>query len=109
MTFSWTESFQGILFSGNEIVAPHEERAWERGWGGLGLPLLFSWGGYSAPPPLSPKLCWRLMNYDYLNYYYDYWRLMNCDYLDYPRADGAKRRARELIPPGYLHPGKRKH
>ena len=27
----------------------------------------------------------------------------------FPRADGAKRRARELIPPGYLHPGKRKH
>jgi hypothetical protein len=26
-----------------------------------------------------------------------------------PRADGAKRRARVLIPPGYLHPGKRKH
>jgi hypothetical protein len=22
-----------------------------------------------------------------------------------PRADGAKRRARVLIPPGYLHPG----
>jgi hypothetical protein len=29
--------------------------------------------------------------------------------LDNPRADGAKRRARVLIPPGYLHPGKRKH
>jgi hypothetical protein len=27
----------------------------------------------------------------------------------YPRADGAKRRARVLIPRGYLHPGKRKH
>jgi hypothetical protein len=27
----------------------------------------------------------------------------------YPRADGAKRRARVLIPPGYLHQGKRKH
>jgi hypothetical protein len=27
----------------------------------------------------------------------------------YPRAEGAKRRARVLIPPGYLHPGKRKH
>jgi hypothetical protein len=26
-----------------------------------------------------------------------------------PRADGAKLRARVLIPPGYLHPGKRKH
>jgi hypothetical protein len=26
-----------------------------------------------------------------------------------PRADGAKRRARVLIPPGYLHPGKREH
>jgi hypothetical protein len=26
-----------------------------------------------------------------------------------PRTDGAKRRARVLIPPGYLHPGKRKH
>ena len=26
-----------------------------------------------------------------------------------PGADGAKRRARVLIPPGYLHPGKRKH
>jgi hypothetical protein len=26
-----------------------------------------------------------------------------------PRADGAKRRARVLIPPGYLHPGKGKH
>jgi hypothetical protein len=25
-----------------------------------------------------------------------------------PRADGAKRRARVLIPPGYLHPGKTK-
>jgi hypothetical protein len=24
----------------------------------------------------------------------------------FPRADGAKRRARVLIPPGYLHPGK---
>ena len=29
--------------------------------------------------------------------------------LVYPRAGGAKRRARVLIPPGYLHPGKRKH
>ena len=28
---------------------------------------------------------------------------------DNPRADGAKHRARVLIPPGYLHPGKRKH
>jgi hypothetical protein len=27
----------------------------------------------------------------------------------HPRAGGAKRRARVLIPPGYLHPGKRKH
>ena len=27
----------------------------------------------------------------------------------YPRADGAMRRARVLILPGYLHPGKRKH
>ena len=26
-----------------------------------------------------------------------------------PRADGAKRRERVLIPPGYLHPWKRKH
>jgi hypothetical protein len=26
-----------------------------------------------------------------------------------PRAGGAKRLARVLIPPGYLHPGKRKH
>jgi hypothetical protein len=31
------------------------------------------------------------------------------DTIVYPRADGAKRRARVLIPPGYLHPGKRKH
>ena len=29
--------------------------------------------------------------------------------ITYPRADGAKRRSRVLIPPGYLHPGKRKH
>jgi hypothetical protein len=29
--------------------------------------------------------------------------------LNNPRADGAKRRARILIPPGYLHQGKRKH
>jgi hypothetical protein len=29
--------------------------------------------------------------------------------MPFPRADGAKRRARVLIPPGYLHPGKRKH
>ena len=27
----------------------------------------------------------------------------------HPRADDAKRRARVLIPPSYLHPGKRKH
>ena len=33
----------------------------------------------------------------------------NIHYLFYPRAGGAKRRARVLIPPGYLHPGKRKH
>ena len=33
----------------------------------------------------------------------------NVIYVIYPRADGAKRRARVLIPPGYLHPGKRKH
>ena len=26
-----------------------------------------------------------------------------------PRANGAERRARVLIRPGYLHPGKRKH
>jgi hypothetical protein len=25
--------------------------------------------------------------------------------IHFPRADGAKRRARALIPPGYLHPG----
>ena len=31
------------------------------------------------------------------------WRIINS------RADGAKRRARVLIPPGYLHPRKRKH
>ena len=31
-----------------------------------------------------------------------------CSYF-YPRADGAKRRAKVLIPPGYLHPEKRKH
>jgi hypothetical protein len=30
-------------------------------------------------------------------------------FIVYPRAGGAKRRARVLIPPGYLHPGKRKH
>ena len=29
--------------------------------------------------------------------------------LDNLRADGAKRRAGVLIPPGYLNPGKRKH
>ena len=29
--------------------------------------------------------------------------------LHYPRANGAKRRARVLIPHGYLHPGKGKH
>ena len=29
--------------------------------------------------------------------------------LDHPGADGAKRRAMVLIPPGYLHPGERKH
>ena len=28
---------------------------------------------------------------------------------NYPRANGAKRRARVLIPHGYLHPGKGKH
>jgi hypothetical protein len=26
-----------------------------------------------------------------------------------PRGNGTKRRARVLIPPGYLHPEKRKH
>jgi hypothetical protein len=31
------------------------------------------------------------------------------NYVNNPRADGAKRRARVLIPPGYLHSGKRKH
>ena len=30
-------------------------------------------------------------------------------YFHNPRADGAKRRARVLIPPGYLHTGKGKH
>ena len=34
---------------------------------------------------------------------------MLCFICPFPRADGAKRRARVLIPPGYLHPGKRKH
>jgi hypothetical protein len=29
--------------------------------------------------------------------------------VSYPRADGAKRHARVLITPGYLHPGKGKH
>jgi hypothetical protein len=29
--------------------------------------------------------------------------------MSYLLCDGAKRRARVLIPPGYLHPGKRKH
>jgi hypothetical protein len=36
----------------------------------------------------------------YINFYINFY---------YPRADGAKRRARVLIPPGYLHPGKRKY
>jgi prenyltransferase beta subunit len=31
------------------------------------------------------------------------------DYINNPRADGAKRRTRVLIPPGYSHLGKRKH
>ena len=35
--------------------------------------------------------------------------IMSTRIVIYPRADGAKRRARVLIPPGYLHPGKRKH
>ena len=29
--------------------------------------------------------------------------------IDIPRANGAKRRVRVLIPHGYLHPGKGKH
>jgi hypothetical protein len=54
-----------------------------------------------------------------LSYLYMWYRFMliyinfNFDFLGldkvYTRADGAKRRARVLIPPGYLHPGKRKH
>jgi hypothetical protein len=40
---------------------------------------------------------------------------MQFPFHEYPRANGAERRsghkpgARVLIPPGYLHPGKRKH
>ena len=30
-------------------------------------------------------------------------------FMYFPRANGAERRARVLIPPGYLPPGKRKH
>ena len=51
---------------------------------------------------------------------YAVWSVQVCDISDQnlvpsilllsnPRADGAKRRARVLILPGYLHPGKRKH
>ena len=41
----------------------------------------------------------------YINFSFDFLGLDKV----YPRAGGAKRRARVLIPPGYLHPGKRKH
>jgi hypothetical protein len=34
---------------------------------------------------------------------------VNINKTNFPRADGAKCRARVLIPPGYLHPGKQKH
>jgi hypothetical protein len=37
------------------------------------------------------------------------WAKICLQRFDFPRADGAKRRARVLIPPGYLHPGKGKH
>jgi hypothetical protein len=39
---------------------------------------------------------------------YKLWEWYGCNNY-HPRADGAKRRARVLIPPGYLHPGKGKH
>ena len=50
-------------------------------------------------PDLSYRKAWKFMKY----------RCSLKDEIIYPRADGAKRRARVLIPPGYLHPGKRKH
>ena len=59
-------------------------------------------GGYNycQPKQLSPY------------YRYDRVPFKSQDVFDtkhIPRADGAKRRARVLISPGYLHPGKRKH
>ena len=36
----------------------------------------------------------------------------HCEFIrvtHFPRANGAKRRARVLIPSGFLHPGKGKH
>ena len=36
-------------------------------------------------------------------------RYKTYNHLSHPRANGAKRRARVLIPHGYLHPGKGKH
>jgi hypothetical protein len=53
-----------------------------------------------APPHIVPRECafriQALFNDSFIPIYF-------------PRADGAKRRARVLIAPGYLHPGKRKH
>jgi hypothetical protein len=53
--------------------------------------------------------CWYIgFEPIYLNLYTScFVEVMKAD--NFPRADGAKRRARVLIPPGYLHPGKGKH
>ena len=52
--------------------------------------------------PLMTKL-------NIVKHIFSFKRKTKSHYTYYPRAGGAKRRARVLIPPGYLHPGKRKH
>jgi hypothetical protein len=78
-------------------------------------------GGGGTPPTKGERKVLRIFPFD------DEQSLEGCAYLTkvvvledikpcgiekniyIPRADGAKRRARVLIPPGYVHPGKRKH
>jgi hypothetical protein len=58
-------------------------------------------GSFSTMNVLSGIVSFGIMNGDS--------KVLNINVLNFPRADGAKRRARVLIPPGYLHPGKQKH
>jgi hypothetical protein len=62
---------------------------------------------------LQISVCWKAVQKEFLVAFL--WSFRNKCAFHHPRANGAERRsgrkpgAKEVIPPCYLHPGKRKH